>query len=99
MPVGVGLGEDFFHARLRAGRALLHKSLSAGGLHRAMSQSLHPKPRYFANNGEQYNAALKARGFLTIWLDKCMSWFAAVGGKSGRMPKFSDAAIHFCLTI
>ena len=34
----------------------------------------------------------------TIWLDKRMTWFAAVSGKLGRNPKFSDAAIQFCLT-
>ena len=28
-----------------------------------------------------------------------MSWFAAASGKSGRSPRFSDAAIQFCLTI
>lgn len=48
---------------------------------------------------EQYNAALKARGSLTIWLDEGISWFAASSGKRGRSPQFSDAAIQFCLTI
>ena len=28
-----------------------------------------------------------------------MSWFAAISGKRGRSPQFSDAAIQFCLTI
>ncbi|CAB5697982.1 Uncharacterised protein [Comamonas aquatica] len=28
-----------------------------------------------------------------------MSWFAAVSGKRGPSPQFSDAAIQFCLTI
>ena len=28
-----------------------------------------------------------------------MTWFAAVSGKRGRRPKFSDAAIQFCLTL
>ncbi len=57
------------------------------------------KPRYRTTNWKQYNAALKARGSLTVWLDKRMSWFAAVSGKRGRSPKFSDAAIQFCLTL
>ena len=64
-----------------------------------MSQSLHSKSRYRTNNWKQYNAALKARGSLTFWLDKCMSWFAAISGKRGRSPQLSDAAIQFCLTI
>ena len=29
---------------------------------------------------------LKARGSLTVWLDKRMSWFAAASGKRGRSP-------------
>ena len=28
-----------------------------------------------------------------------MSWFAPGSGKRGRSPKFSDAAIQFCITI
>ena len=57
------------------------------------------KPRYRTTNWKQYNAALKARGSLTVWLDKRMCWFAAASGKRGRSPKFSDAAIQFCLTL
>ena len=63
-----------------------------------MSQSA-AKKRYRTTNWKQYNSSLKARGSLTIWLDKKMSWFAAVSGKRGRSPKFSDAAIQFCLTL
>jgi hypothetical protein len=60
----------------------------------------HPnKPRYRTTNWKQYNAALKVRGSLSIWLDKRMVWFAAASGKRGRSPKFSDAAIQFCLTL
>jgi IS5 family transposase len=57
------------------------------------------KPLYRTTNWKQYNAALKARGSLTIWLDKRMVWFAAASGKRGRSPKFSNAAIQFCLTL
>ena len=64
-----------------------------------MSQPLHTKPRYRTTNWKQYNAALKARGSLTIWLNKGISWFASPSGKRGRSPQFSDAAIQFCLTI
>ena len=61
--------------------------------------SLSRKSRYRTTNWKQYNAALKARGSLSIWLDKRMAWFAAASGKRGRSPKFSDAAIQFCLTL
>ena len=64
-----------------------------------MSQPPQPKSRYRTTNWKQCNAALKARGSLTIWLDKGMSWFAAGSGKRGLRPRFSDAAIQFCLTI
>jgi len=45
------------------------------------------------------NNALKARGSLSVWLDKDMQWFAPPTGKRGRRPTFSDAAIQFCLSI
>ena len=56
-----------------------------------------PKRRYRTTNWKQYNAALKARGSLTVWFDKSMSWFATASGKRGRSPKcrgqvFSDSA-------
>ena len=57
------------------------------------------KSRYRTTNWKQYNAALKARGSLTVWLNKDMCWFATASGKRGRSPKFSDAAIQFCLTL
>ena len=72
--------------------ALLHKhpmnSLQAQDMSHAAA-----KKRYKTTNWAQYNASLKARGSLTIWLDKRMTWFAAASGKRGRSPKFSDAAI------
>jgi hypothetical protein len=34
------------------------------------------KTRYKTTNWTAYNAALKARGSLTIWLDKDMQWYA-----------------------
>jgi len=57
------------------------------------------KKRYKTTNWAQYNVSLKARGSLTIWLDKRMTWFAAASGKRRRSPQFSDAAIQFCLTL
>ena len=57
------------------------------------------KSRYRTTNWKHYNAALKARGSLSIRLDKRMTWFAAGSSKRGRSPKFSDAAIQFCLTL
>lgn len=57
------------------------------------------KQRYKTTNWGEYNAALKARGSLTIWLDKDMQWYAPASGKRGRQRVFSDTAIQFCLSI
>lgn len=59
-----------------------------------------PKPaRYRTTNWSTYNAALRRRGSLLIWLDKEMAWHAPHEGRPGRPPVFSDAAIPFCLSI
>jgi hypothetical protein len=57
------------------------------------------EPNYRTTNWKEYNAALKARGSLLIWLDKDMRWHGCASGKRGRSPKYSEAAIQFCLTI
>jgi hypothetical protein len=36
---------------------------------------------------------------LLIWLDKEMCWHGSASGKRGRTPKYSKAAVQFCLTI
>jgi len=59
-----------------------------------------PAPaKYRTTNWREYDAALKARGSLLIWLDPTMQWYAPASGKAGRQPTFSDAAIPFCLSI
>jgi len=59
-----------------------------------------PKPaRYRTTNWSAYNAALRKRGSLLIWLDKGMAWHAPNEGRPGRPPVFSNAAIQFCLSI
>lgn len=64
-----------------------------------MTEPKGAKARYKTTNWAAYNAALKARGSLTIWLDKDMQWYAPASGKRGRQQVFSDAAIQFCLSI
>ena len=59
-----------------------------------------PKPaRYRTTNWSAYNAALRKRGALLIWLDKEIAWHAPHEGLPGRPPVFSNAAIQFCLSI
>jgi hypothetical protein len=55
--------------------------------------------KYRTTNWPTYNAALKSRGSLMLWIDKEMSWHGEAAGKRGRIMTFSDAAIQFCLTI
>ena len=64
-----------------------------------MSETSWGRRKYRTTNWKAYNAALKARGDLSIWLDKDMQWLAPPSGKRGRQQTFSDAAIQFCLTI
>lgn len=64
-----------------------------------MSELSWGKRRYRTTNWKAYNAALKARGDLTIWLNQDMQWYATPSTKPGRSKTFSDAAIQFCLTV
>jgi len=59
-----------------------------------------PSPaRYRTTNWSSYNASLRKRGSLLIWVDKDMTWHAPRDGRPGRPAVFSDAAIQFCLSI
>lgn len=64
-----------------------------------MSDRVKPCTKYKTVNWTTYNAALKARGSLLIWLDPELHWHGTATGKRGRSRTFSDAAIQFCLTI
>ena len=64
-----------------------------------MSEAAPTPKRYKTTNWDQYNAALKARGSLTLWFDADMQWLAAPSGRRGRQHTFSDACIQFCLGI
>ena len=57
------------------------------------------KRTYRTTNWSAYNAALKARGSLTLWLDPQMTWAGRSTGRRGRRPGFSDEAIQCCLTF
>jgi hypothetical protein len=55
--------------------------------------------KYRTTNWSDYNAALKKRGSLLIWIDKDMVWYQKPTGKRGRSNTYSESAIQFCLTI
>lgn len=50
-------------------------------------------------NWSSYNASLRKRGSLLIWVDKEMTWRAPRDSRPARPAVFSDAAIQFCLSI
>jgi hypothetical protein len=58
-----------------------------------------PKPKYRTTNWSAYNASLPQRGSMRLWIDQDMNWEGAQSGKRGHPPRFSDAAIQFCLMI
>lgn len=62
-----------------------------------MEQDKKMRKKYHTTNWPEYNASLKARGSLMVWLDNEMQWLAEPNGKRGRNQTFSDAAIQFCL--
>jgi hypothetical protein len=43
-----------------------------------------PAKQYKTTNWKPYSEALKARGSLTVWLDREMAWQPPAGGKPGR---------------
>jgi hypothetical protein len=54
-----------------------------------------PSPaRFRTTNWSNYNAALRKRGSLLIWLDKDITWLAPHDGNPGRPAVFSDLAIQ-----
>jgi hypothetical protein len=57
------------------------------------------RARYRTTNWSTYNAVLRKRGSLLIWVDREMAWLAPHEGLPGRPPVFSDAAIQFCLSV
>jgi hypothetical protein len=59
-----------------------------------------PEPaRYRTLNWSEYNASLRRRGSLLVWLDREMEWLASPSGRPGRSEMYSEAAIQFCLSI
>jgi hypothetical protein len=57
------------------------------------------QPRYRIRNWPAYNASLKRRGSLMVWLDPNFRWQSVPSGHPERPAVFSDAAIKFHLTL
>ena len=58
-----------------------------------------PPTRYRTTNSSEYNASLRRRGLLVVWLHRDMEWLASASHRPGRPRTFSGAAVQFCLSI
>ena len=65
------------------------------------NQYKHAKSRYRVRNWAEYEAGLKKRGDLTVWLsdDALQGWRVPAEGKPGGQRTYSDVAIEAALTI
>ncbi len=65
------------------------------------SQYKHAKSQYRVRNWPEYEAGLKKRGDLTVWLsdDALAAWRVPAEGKPGGQRTYSDVAIEAALTI
>jgi hypothetical protein len=65
------------------------------------SQYIYAKSRYRIGNWPEYEAGLRRRGDLTVWLseDSINSWREPPSGKPGGQRTYADIAIEAALTI
>ena len=65
------------------------------------SQYKYAKSRYRIRNWPEYEAGLRNRGDLTVWLSDAAldAWRAPASGKPGGQRTYSDLAIEAALTI
>ncbi len=65
------------------------------------SQLKYTKQRYRVRSWPTYEAGLRKRGDLTLWLseDAIAAWRAPTGEKPGGQPVYSDLAIEAALTV
>src|ERR1044071_9187513 len=69
--------------------------------HNAARRHRTPKTRYWIQNWPAYEAGLKGRGALTLWLDESAiaSWQAPRRTTPGGQARYSDAAIELVLIL
>jgi len=65
------------------------------------SQYKYAKSRYRVRNWAEYEAGLRSRGDLTVWLSDTAldAWRAPASGKPGGQRTYADIAIEAALTI
>lgn len=69
--------------------------------HNAARRHRIPRARCRVMNWPAYEAGLRRRGDLTLWLDKTVlaGWATLKRGSPGRQPLYSDLAIELVLTL
>src|SRR5258708_29643203 len=69
--------------------------------HNAASRQRIPRARYRVTNWPAYEAGLRRRGDLTLWLDEAAldSWAAPRRTSPGGQPLYSDLAVELVLTL
>ena len=69
--------------------------------HNAARRHRIPRARYRVTNWPAYEAGLRRRGDLTLWLDEAAltGWAAPKRSSSGGQPLYSDLAIELVLTL
>src|SRR4051794_33040224 len=69
--------------------------------HNAARRHHIPRPRYRVTNWPAYEAGLRRRGDLTLWLDEAAlaGWSAPTRSTPGGQPIYSDMAIELVLTL
>jgi Transposase DDE domain len=65
------------------------------------SQCKHAKSQYRVRNWPEYEAGLRCRGDVTVWLSDAAldAWRAPASGKPGGQRTYADIAIDSALTI
>jgi hypothetical protein len=60
-----------------------------------------PKAQYEVENWAEYDAALRRRGSLTVWVtpEAIAAWLPAANGRRGQPKKYSDIAIEAGLML
>ena len=65
------------------------------------SQHKYTKKPYWVRNWPDYEAALRKRGELTLWISEeaIQAWHAPASGRLGGQRVYSDLAIETALTV
>jgi Transposase DDE domain len=86
---------------LAQGGLIHHREPAVPFKHHAEHRHYIPKPRYRVTNWREYDAALRRRGSLTVWItdEAIAAWRAEPRTTPGGQPHYSALAITTALTL